>query len=303
MARRRTVENLTSDELRRLLVERRRADRLSRLERFRRTGRVISVAKQPEAITLEQMRSGPIDEIPSKNRKPARTNRQRWMSGLLLAVEVLAVGGLVYILFAGTNLIRSLNTEVEAVMSEPTMMPTAMITEIVLPSGHTPPNSPQGAQPNYAEIPENLRPLVQTMAELPIPTAGPEHAQHIRIPAIGVDQVIVQGDGWEQLKKGVGQHIGTANPGQKGNLVLSAHDDIYGETFRHLDQLAPGDQVYVSTSQREYIYIVDQVLIVEPTRVDLLASSAEITLTLISCYPYMVDSQRIVVSAHLQLAP
>jgi sortase A len=111
---------------------------------------------------------------------------------------------------------------------------------------------------------------------------------------------VVQGDGWEQLKKGVAQHISSANPGQNGNIVLSAHNDVYGELFRHLDRLQPGDLVKLYTQQRAYEYLVDRTQIVEPTTVEVMASTGAPTVTLISCYPYLVDSQRIVVFARLQ---
>jgi sortase A len=39
---------------------------------------------------------------------------------------------------------------------------------------------------------------------------------------------------------------------------------------------------------------------VEPTDTSVLASTGRPTLTLISCYPYMIDSQRIVVTAELE---
>ena len=73
-----------------------------------------------------------------------------------------------------------------------------------------------------SEIPQHLQPLVQSLVNIPLPTPGPEQANRIQIPAIGIDAPIVQGDGWETLKKGVGQHIGSADPGEKGNVVLSA---------------------------------------------------------------------------------
>ena len=171
---------------------------------------------------------------------------------------------------------------------------------MVLPSGHTPPNSPDGAQPNEAEIPEHLKPLVQSLANLPVPTPAPEQAIRIQIPSIGVDAPVVQGDGWEQLKKGVAQHIGTANPGQTGNLVLSAHNDIFGEIFRYLDKLQPGDEIIVFTNQKQYTYVVDGTRVVEPTSVEVMAPTGSPVVTLISCYPYLVDKQRIVVRANLQ---
>jgi sortase A len=122
----------------------------------------------------------------------------------------------------------------------------------------------------------------------------------IQIQAINVDAPVVQGDTWDQLKKGVGQHVGSADPGQAGNVVLSAHDDVFGEIFRNLDRLQPGDQVMLFTAQQQYVYIVTSSQIVAPTQVDLMNPTSVPTLTLISCYPYMVDKNRIVVFAKLQ---
>jgi sortase A len=115
-----------------------------------------------------------------------------------------------------------------------------------------------------------------------------------------VDAPIVRGDTWEQLKKGVGHHIGTANPGQRGNMVLSAHNDIYGEIFRNLDKLKPGDEIVVYSGVTSFRYIISQTRIVEPTEVSVMYSTSDPTITLISCYPYLVDNKRIVVSAELQ---
>ena len=70
-----------------------------------------------------------------------------------------------------------------------------------------------------------------------------------------LDAPVVQGDGWDELKKGVAQHIGSANPGEAGNVVLSAHNDVYGELFRNLDKLQPGDQVILySAAQAICLY-------------------------------------------------
>jgi sortase A len=171
---------------------------------------------------------------------------------------------------------------------------------VVLPSGHTPPDAQGNTRPNDAEIPEHLRPMVQSLASIPIPTAAPDQAIRLQIPALNVDAPIVQGDGFEQLKKGVGQSLSSVNPGQAGNVILSAHNDVYGELFRYLDRLAPGDQVIVYTQQRQYVYVVDRTAVVEPTAVEVMASTGNPTVTLISCYPYLVDKQRIVVFARLQ---
>jgi len=300
MPRPKSPEDLTVDELRQLLVEKRRRTRQEHLERFRRTGRVVTLASDLESASLEHLHTK-LPEAPTEE-PPVRWWKRSWriFDRALVLIEVLAVVGLVFILFNGWEILRNLNSEFSQVLVPATFTSTPVIGPVVLPSGHTPPNSPGGARPNEAEIPEHLRPLVQAVVDIPLVTPGPEQAIQIQIPAIDVDAPTVLGDGWEQLKKGVGQHIGSANPGQAGNLVLSAHNDIFGEIFRHLDELKRGDEVTVYTAQRAYIYVVTKTLIVEPTRVDLLASTPAATLTLISCYPYLVDNQRIVVQAVLQ---
>lgn len=301
MSRRKAPEELSEQELRRLLLDKRRVSRRERLDHFRRTGRAIAL--EPD-IPQDAANAQPGVADPANPPDPAREERKqfrrRWMDRVLLLVEVLAIVGLVGVMFNGMSLLRMLNAEVVQAIAQPTLSPTPLISAVVLPSGHTPPNSPDGAQPNEAEIPEHLKPLVQSLANLPVPTPAPEQAIRIQIPSIGVDAPVVQGDGWEQLKKGVAQHIGTANPGQTGNLVLSAHNDIFGEIFRYLDKLQPGDEIIVFTNQKQYTYVVDGTRVVEPTSVEVMAPTGSPVVTLISCYPYLVDKQRIVVRANLQ---
>jgi sortase A len=76
---------------------------------------------------------------------------------------------------------------------------------------------------------------------------------------------------------------------------------VYGEIFRHLDQLEPGDTITVSSTTKDYVYIVQDRQIVRPDEVWVMnAQGDERKLTLISCYPYRVDTKRIVVFAALQ---
>lgn len=297
MPRKKYAEELSVEELRRLLVEKQRASRQERIERFRKTGRVVMLAPDLD-MSLEGVQSGILtadDESPAYGKSRTR----RGLDAFLLLVELLAVVGLVFVLFNGLEVIRELNQEVAQALELPSLTPTPLIKAVVLPSGHVPPNAEGGARPNEAEIPEHLRPLVQSLANLPLPTPGPEQARRIQIPSIGVDAPVVQGDGWEQLKKGVGQHIGSANPGQDGNVVLSGHNDIFGEVFRYLDQLKPGDEIILHTNLRAYTYVVTQWQIVEPTRVEFMDATPDPTTTLISCYPYLVNDERIVVQARL----
>ena len=288
-----TPDALTVEELRRLLVEKRWEARQLRLESFRRTGRIIEPFAEGESPDRQTARTG---ETPSQ----VKSARQIWMDRLMAGVETLFVLILFGVLLNGASVMRRLNQEVAAAFQQPALEPTPLISAVVLPEGHTPPNAPGGAQPNEAEIPEHLRPLVQSLANLPVPTPGSRQAVRIQIPVINVDAPVVQGDGWEQLKLGVAQHAGTPDPGENGNLVLSGHNDVFGEVFRYLERLMPGDVVIVFTVQRQYTYVITGTRIVEPTQVEVMDPTPNPTLTLISCHPYLVDNHRIVVSAVLQ---
>lgn len=296
-------EDLSVEELRRLLLDKRRVSRKDRLDSFRRTGRVLTLAPDTEVNIPEELHLGRVVETPVEQTPAVDSewNRKRILRDrILFWVEVVGALALVVMVSFVFWMWQSNNQQAILAFQQPTGVPTALITAVVLPSGHTPPGAANGAQPNEAEIPEHLRPLVQSLANVPIPTAGLQQAVRIQIPTISVDAPVVQGDGWEQLKKGVAQHIGTPDPGENGNIVLSAHDDIFGEIFRNLDRLKPGDTIVLSTNQRHYTYIITNTQIVEPTRVDVMNTTPNATITLISCYPYLIDNQRIVVSAVLQ---
>lgn len=304
MARKVRPEELSERELKRLLAEKKREARKKRLDAFRRSGRLLEIAPPPdqtatnallEEFIVEETQNKPASQIEIQQER-----RKKAFDRLLLAIEVVAILGLVFLVANGASVVQELNQQVAEALVQSTLTPTPLVQAVVLPSGHTPPTSEGGARFNEAEIPEHLRPLHQSFASAPPPAARPEQAIQIVIPAISVDAPIVMGDSWEQLKKGVGQYLGSADPGQNGNLILSAHNDIFGQIFRDLDQLQSGDEIIIYTNLRAYTYVIDQQPdIVEPTFVQVLNQTPDPTITLISCYPYLVDNKRIVVKASL----
>ena len=301
MGRKKSPEDLSVRELEALLARKRREARQDRLRRFQRSGRALG---QPLAASRieEDREEGAATPLEADGEESEASNGRSngILSKALLAVEILAVLGLGFILLTSFDVLQDLNAEVSQALGGATPTATPVITAVVLPSGHTPPTAPGGAQPNESEIPENLRPMVQSMGPVDVPTPGPGQARRIHIPALWNSPApVVQGDGWEQLKKGVGQHIGTANPGQPGNMVLSAHNDIFGELFRHLDQLKPGDEIIIASNTQEFVYKVSGMRIVEPTAVEVMKPTEKPTITLISCYPYLIDTERIVVFGEL----
>lgn len=286
-------EDLTVKQIHYLILEKRRAVRRLRLEQFQRTGRVMPYVGESEDC-------GNGTSIKRTKVKDDQVSQHPGLDRLLFGLEFLAIIGLISIVIIGLSALRSLNRTVASALQQPTLEPTPIVREVVLPDGHTPPIRPGGAMPNEAEIPIHLRPLWQSNVALPIPTPGSQQAIRIQIPAIEVDAPVVQGDNWEQLKKGVAQHIGTPNPGENGNIVLSGHNDVYGEVFRDLDKLQPGDVAILFTQQRQYTYVITGTQMVAPTAVEVMAPTLDARITFISCHPYLVDIHRIVVSAVLQ---
>src|SRR5512142_3441335 len=100
MPRRKAPEDLSVEELRRLLIEKRRGTRRERLEHFRRTGRVVApeLAENPASPVVETPEFALAD--PERRQAPA-SKRRRVMDGILLAIEIVAVVSLVAVLLSG----------------------------------------------------------------------------------------------------------------------------------------------------------------------------------------------------------
>lgn len=352
MRDKRPVDELSIEELERVLAIRKREARQQRMQRMQKTGRVIETVDvaepappapqqneplppppehDPVAAALASLTQPVPREVPSlretsvpreaaprfdeaadptpTSRKVNKRARRRAIDRLLLLVEVIAV---VLIAVIGVNLFQAIGkleqetASAQALADEqrrltiPTVAPTPMIRleNVVLPGGHTYSSNPQF---NMSEIPEWLQPRVQSEWVQPVlnrPQPTSETALILNIPKLGLSGTIVQGVDWEALKQGVGQVQNGVNPGDDyGNVAFAAHNDIYGKLFEHLDQLKAGDTFQIQTRTNVYTYTIREIRIVEPNQVDVLQDRQGATATLISCYPYQVDNQRIVVMA------
>jgi sortase A len=267
---------------------------------------LIRVAPSARSLTASA-RSGRAGEP----RAPLTPRAKLW-NGFLTVVEIAAVFGLVALGVVMWQTVQALQQQTAdqqatsqavamASFVPPTPTPIVSIPVKVLPTGHKYLGNGQ-SEFNLDEVPAEYRAQYASyLAQLPRirPTQSPEGPVWVRIPTIRVDNQVVYGDDPEALKQGVGHHIGSANPGQVGNMVLSAHNDVYGELFRDLEDLKPGDEVVVKTLSREYTYVVQEITKVNPSDVWVLEGRNDRRLTLISCWPYRVNTKRIVVFATL----
>jgi sortase A len=126
----------------------------------------------------------------------------------------------------------------------------------------------------------------------------------IYIPRIELLQTIYRGVTLPTLDKGIGWWPGTAMPGQVGNVVLGGHRVSKKKPFRHLDKLQPGDEIFLSSEDGDFVYTVRETFIVQPSDVWIIDQTEAATLTLFACHPPGSTRERIVVVAdYSRLAP
>jgi sortase A len=149
------------------------------------------------------------------------------------------------------------------------------------------------------EVPVHLKGWIDPGPAQPVPAPKVAPATRILIPSIGVDAPVSEGTDWEALKYRVGHHPGTANPGERGNMVLAGHNDVYGELFRYLPDVPLGETVTVYAGEQVYRYRITERRIILPSQGEVMLPTTGPTLTLISCYPYLIDTHRIVLFGEL----
>jgi sortase A len=162
-------------------------------------------------------------------------------------------------------------------------------------SGSSPSTTVRGAGEPIPAVEQDIPPIEpgQPIARLEIPRIGKQ----------GDDALyVVPGVTVSDLKKGPGHYPDTPLPGQLGNAAIAGHRTTYGEPFRHVDELEPGDEIVVTmlTGER-FVYEVTSTEIVSPDDYYVVTTRdptvAELTLT--SCHPEYSARERIAVHALL----
>lgn len=121
----------------------------------------------------------------------------------------------------------------------------------------------------------------------------------LNIPKIHLEVPILEGTDDLSLNRAVGHIVGTSRPGENGNIGIAGHRDGF---FRGLKDVATGDTIEIVMPKKTDTYVIDQITIVDPSDVSVLASRSRPSVTLVTCYPfYFVGSapQRYIVQASL----
>ena len=124
----------------------------------------------------------------------------------------------------------------------------------------------------------------------------------VEIPKIAIKLPIYHGTGDEVLQKAAGHLEGSSLPlgGESTHAVISAHRGLPSASlFTDLDQLEIGDHFLIHVLDETLCYEVDQILVVDPEDTSALAvEDGEDLVTLLTCTPYGVNTQRLMVRGH-----
>lgn len=118
----------------------------------------------------------------------------------------------------------------------------------------------------------------------------------IKIPAIDVDVVVVEGTTPSALRAGAGHYDKTPLPCDTGNVAIAGHRTTYGKPFANVDRLKPGDTIELDTPIGGCIYQVSKApYVVSPNDMSVLDPTPERSLTLTTCHPKGSAAQRLII--------
>lgn len=129
----------------------------------------------------------------------------------------------------------------------------------------------------------------------------------IYIPAIKASFVLVKGTGTSELQEGPGIYSkavfpGVTFPGMPGTTAVAGHRTTFLEPFRHIDELRPGERIFLLMPYARLTYVITGKRVVLPT--DVSAAVARVPgsprLVLSACTPLFSAEKRLLVYSRLK---
>lgn len=130
-----------------------------------------------------------------------------------------------------------------------------------------------------------------------------ERPLRVIIPQVNIDLTVVESeiiDGhWEVSEQFANHGMGSAYPGQIGNMVMFAHARPH--LFLDLQNVTVGDDIYVLTDKKWFVYTVSAITQVTPDQVEVIAPTSDERVTLFTCSGFADENRFIVVGKRKQL--
>lgn len=263
---------------------------------------------------------------PSRARPLRRRQHLYWTLGNLLLF-----GGLYLLLYVG-GLYADVQYHIMAARGDSDIeAPRIVVGGVDAPVVRSRPVGTPAPAPAASEAPATLpsfdAPILAAQGQIASPLPKPEvvvpvaRVERIVLPSIKVDSKvievgwdIVEENGtqmavWEVAEYAVGQHHGSANPGEGGNIVLAGHVGGYGKVFRDLYYVLPGDPVVVYSEGRQFKYVVTERYIVDEVgapaeqraaNAAMIGPTDHEVVTMVTCWPLLGPNkfkQRVIIRA------
>lgn len=118
-----------------------------------------------------------------------------------------------------------------------------------------------------------------------------------KVIEVGWSEQVVDGQRvavWDVAEYAVGQHRGSANPGEGGNVVMAGHVGGFGQVFRDLYYVRPGEQITLYSGGQQFLYVIQERLVLDEegappeqraANAQLIAPTDYEVVTLVTCWP------------------
>jgi sortase A len=191
----------------------------------------------------------------------------RWLHQLERALLIL--GGLLVAIYVAASIHRTVLSSAELRRFKARQLASSEPLEV----------APTPVTPDFSLWSEGrIKDYQESLAEHFAPAIG-----ILRIPKIHLEVPVLEGTDDLVLNRGVGHLVGTANPGENGNMGIAGHRDGF---FRGLKDISLGDTIGMATLKQTETYVIDRITIVDPNDVSVLKPGPHASLTLVTCYPF-----------------
>jgi sortase A len=118
----------------------------------------------------------------------------------------------------------------------------------------------------------------------PWPWADTWPVARLRVPAHGVDLIVLSGVSGRTLAFGPGHALASVAPGTPGTAIVTGHRDTH---FRFLERVKPGDEVLVELpGGRPTRLTIEEVSVVDSRTAMIRSEDQAAGLILMTCYPF-----------------
>jgi LPXTG-site transpeptidase (sortase) family protein len=154
-------------------------------------------------------------------------------------------------------------------------------------------NQPSAIGRVVGAMPSEAAPHISMVTRIVIPGIEVDS----KVVEVGWDVTEINGEDvavWQVAEYAVGQHRGSANPGEGSNIVLAGHVGGYGKVFKDLIAVEPGDAITLYSGGQQYLYTVEERLVVKEEGVApeqqaanaiYIAPTNSELVTLVTCWP------------------